>query len=94
WGPRLPAGDPEKLARILFCYDNPPGTEYISGSQDAIGIIFPGVLGIGRLVRVDWLRLDDGCEVFSRCRVEVGVMPHAACQSQWEHQQHTRRNNT
>src|SRR5690606_23744560 len=26
WGPRLPAGDPEKLAKILFCYDNPPGT--------------------------------------------------------------------
>ena len=26
WGPRLPAGNPEKLAKILFCYDNPPGT--------------------------------------------------------------------
>jgi cytidyltransferase-like protein len=37
WGPRLPAGDYEKLAKILFCYDNPPGTEVISGSQDAIG---------------------------------------------------------
>jgi cytidyltransferase-like protein len=43
WGPRLPAGDPEKLAKILFCYDNPPGTQEISGSQDAIGIIFPGL---------------------------------------------------
>jgi cytidyltransferase-like protein len=43
WGPRLPAGDPEKLAKILFCYDNPPGTEEISGSQDAIGIVFPGL---------------------------------------------------
>lgn len=43
WGPRLPAGSPEKLAKILFCYDNPPGTKYISGSQDAIGIIFPGL---------------------------------------------------
>jgi cytidyltransferase-like protein len=43
WGPRLPAGDPEKLAKILFCYDNPPGTKEISGSQDAIGIIFPGL---------------------------------------------------
>jgi hypothetical protein len=43
WGPRLPAGDPHKLAKILFCYDNPPGTKEISGSQDAIGIVFPGL---------------------------------------------------
>lgn len=43
WGPRLPAGNPEKLAKILFSYDNPPGTEVISGSQDSIGIVFPGL---------------------------------------------------
>ncbi len=43
WGPRLPAGDPQKLAKVLFCYDNPPGTKEISGSQDAIGIVFPGL---------------------------------------------------
>jgi cytidyltransferase-like protein len=43
WGPRLPVGDPEKLAKILFCYDNPPGTKQISGSQDAIGLVFPGL---------------------------------------------------
>jgi cytidyltransferase-like protein len=44
WGPRLPVGeDLEKMAKILFCYDNPPGTREISGSQDAIGIVFPGV---------------------------------------------------
>jgi len=43
WGPRLPVGDPEKLAKVLFCYDNPPGTAEISGSQDAIGIVFPGL---------------------------------------------------
>jgi cytidyltransferase-like protein len=43
WGPRLPAGDPERLARILFAYDNPPGTKEISGSQDTIGIVFPGL---------------------------------------------------
>ncbi len=41
WGPRLPFGDPERLAKILFAYDNPPGTKYVSGSQDAIGIVFP-----------------------------------------------------
>ncbi|MCP4542382.1 MAG: adenylyltransferase/cytidyltransferase family protein [Chloroflexi bacterium] len=43
WGPRMPAGDTEKLAKILFCYDNPPGTTEISGSQDAIGLVFPGL---------------------------------------------------
>jgi cytidyltransferase-like protein len=43
WGPRLPAGEPEKLAKILFCYDNPPGTTEISGSQDAIGLVYPGL---------------------------------------------------
>lgn len=43
WGPRLPAGDPMKLARVLFAYDNPPGTQEISGSQDTIGIVFPGL---------------------------------------------------
>jgi cytidyltransferase-like protein len=43
WGTRLPMDDPEKTAKILFCYDNPPGTKEISGSQDAIGIVFPGL---------------------------------------------------
>ena len=43
WGFKLPPGDPEKLAKILFCYDNPPGTTTVSGSQDAIGIVLPGL---------------------------------------------------
>jgi cytidyltransferase-like protein len=43
WGPRLPAGDPEKLAKILFRYDNPPGKPFVSGSQDTIGIVYPGL---------------------------------------------------
>jgi hypothetical protein len=43
WGPVIPVGEYEKLARILFCYDNPPGTTEVSGSQDAIGIVFPGL---------------------------------------------------
>jgi len=43
WGPRLPPGDSELLAKILFCYDNPPGTKEVSGSQDAIGLVFPGL---------------------------------------------------
>ncbi|MCB8924117.1 MAG: adenylyltransferase/cytidyltransferase family protein [Ardenticatenaceae bacterium] len=43
WGSRLPIDHPHKLAKMLFCYDNPPGTTEISGSQDAIGIVFPGL---------------------------------------------------
>ncbi len=43
WGCRLPPGDPEKLAQILFSYDNPPGTQTVSGSQDAIGIVMPAL---------------------------------------------------
>jgi cytidyltransferase-like protein len=43
WGPKIPPGNYEKLAKILFCYDNPPGTKIISGSQDAIGLVFPGL---------------------------------------------------
>ncbi len=43
WGPKLPVGNHEKLAKILFCYDNPPGRKVISGSQDSIGIVFPGL---------------------------------------------------
>lgn len=43
WGYRLPADDPEKLAKILFSFENPPGKKEISGSQDSIGIVFPGL---------------------------------------------------
>ena len=43
WGSKIPAGNHEKLSKILFCYDNPPGKKVISGSQDSIGIVFPGL---------------------------------------------------
>ena len=43
WGPRIPPENYEKLSKVLFCYDNPPGTKIISGSQDSIGIVFPGL---------------------------------------------------
>ena len=43
WGPRLPVDDPERLAKMLFAYDNPPGTRYVSGAQDTIGIVYPGL---------------------------------------------------
>ncbi len=43
WHTDIPEGDKEKLSRTLFCVDNPPGTKYVSGSQDSIGIVHPGV---------------------------------------------------
>lgn len=43
WGTALPPGNPEKHARILFACENPPGKKEISGSQDALGIVLPGV---------------------------------------------------
>ena len=43
WGPRLPIDDREKLAKLLFAFENPPGTQTIAGSQDPIGIVYPGL---------------------------------------------------
>ncbi|MGN6505122.1 MAG: adenylyltransferase/cytidyltransferase family protein [Tepidisphaeraceae bacterium] len=43
WGPKLPAQDRERLAKMIFAYENPPGTTNVAGSQDAIGIVYPGV---------------------------------------------------
>ena len=43
WNDKLPMEDPEKLAKILFRYDNDPGTKDVSGSQDSIGISMPGI---------------------------------------------------
>lgn len=34
--------DPVELARLLFGYENPPGSRYISGSQDHLGLTLPG----------------------------------------------------
>jgi cytidyltransferase-like protein len=43
WHTDVPSGDKEKLSKILFSYENPPGTKVISGSQDSIGIVLPGL---------------------------------------------------
>jgi hypothetical protein len=43
WHTDIPPGDKEKLSRMLFSYENPPGTRIIAGSQDAIGIVMPGL---------------------------------------------------
>lgn len=43
WQTDIPEGDKLKLAKTLFCFENPPGTQYVSGSQDSLGITLPGL---------------------------------------------------
>jgi len=43
WEGKIPEGDPLRNARLLFGAENPPGTGYISGSQDHIGLFVPGI---------------------------------------------------
>jgi len=43
WKVDIPHGDKEQLARILFCCENQPGCKFVSGSQDALGIVMPGL---------------------------------------------------
>lgn len=43
WQTDIPSGDRQQLAKMLFCFDNPPGVKEISGSQDALGIVMPGL---------------------------------------------------
>jgi len=43
WNTDIPSGDMEQNARILFSFENPPGSKIISGSQDSLGIVLPGL---------------------------------------------------
>ncbi|MEP7167896.1 MAG: cytidyltransferase, partial [Bacteroidota bacterium] len=43
WNTSIPQGDKQHLGKILFCFDNPPGTKDVSGSQDSLGIVLPGL---------------------------------------------------
>jgi cytidyltransferase-like protein len=43
WGDRDPDGDHELNAKLLFGAENPPGKLYVSGSQDHIGLLYPGI---------------------------------------------------
>ena len=43
WGNKYPKGEPIHNAKILFGAENPPGSIYISGSQDHLGLLNPGV---------------------------------------------------
>lgn len=42
WQTTLPEGDLMASAKLLFAWENLPGNDYISGSQDALGIVLPG----------------------------------------------------
>jgi cytidyltransferase-like protein len=43
WGNNCPDGNPIENARLLFGAENPPGCAYVSGSQDHLGLLLPGV---------------------------------------------------
>ena len=43
WGGKIPEGNQVRNAQLLFGAENPPGSKYISGSQDHIGICVPGI---------------------------------------------------
>lgn len=44
WPYHLPEGDPEMVAKTLFCFENEPGKkDVISGAQDSIGICMAGL---------------------------------------------------
>jgi cytidyltransferase-like protein len=43
WHTDIPSGNKEHLAKVLFSYENPPGTKVVAGSQDSIGIVLPGL---------------------------------------------------
>ncbi|MBT3243191.1 MAG: adenylyltransferase/cytidyltransferase family protein [Bacteroidetes bacterium] len=43
WQNQIPDGDDQKLAKILFSFENSPGKKEIAGSQDALGIVMPGL---------------------------------------------------
>ena len=43
WQTQIPNGNREHLANLIFCVENPPGTKNVSGSQDQLGILLPGL---------------------------------------------------
>jgi cytidyltransferase-like protein len=43
WGDKYPEGSYEQNAKLLFGAENPPGRTYVSGSQDHIGLLYPGI---------------------------------------------------
>ena len=43
WGGNIPDGDCVRNAQLLFGAENPPYSQYVSGSQDQIGLLVPGI---------------------------------------------------
>ncbi len=43
WEGRYPSGDPLRNAKMLFGAENHPDSKYISGSQDHLGLMMPGI---------------------------------------------------
>lgn len=43
WGGKIPDGDAIRNAQLLFGAENPPNAKYVSGSQDHIGLLVPGI---------------------------------------------------
>jgi hypothetical protein len=43
WEGKAPGGDTIRNAQLLFGAENPPYAKYISGSQDQIGLMVPGI---------------------------------------------------
>lgn len=43
WDDNYPKGNPIRNAQLLFGAENPPYSKYISGSQDQIGLLMPGI---------------------------------------------------
>jgi hypothetical protein len=43
WDGKIPGGDPVRNAKLLFGAENPPDCKYVSGSQDQIGLMVPGI---------------------------------------------------
>jgi cytidyltransferase-like protein len=58
WKTNIPNDDKEILAKTLFGFENIPGTKIISGSQDSIGIIYPGVNRLYYEKEKYWPRLE------------------------------------
>jgi cytidyltransferase-like protein len=80
WGNQYPPGDPIENAKLLFGAENPPGSDYIAGSQDHIGLLNPG---ISRLYytgqywphQVDSTRDTDLCEWLSSVLSLIPLAP-------------------
>jgi cytidyltransferase-like protein len=80
WGGKYPNGDSIKNAKLLFGAENPPGSKYISGSQDQIGLLNPG---INRLVyngnywpkKIESITDQDTCEWLSSVLHLVPLSP-------------------